>query len=44
MEKTYQEWKEAADAAVVRLALQGLHIVRVTVDPEELEAWLKATV
>jgi hypothetical protein len=42
MEKTYEEWKEAADAAVVRLALQGLRVVRVTVDPDEFEAWLKA--
>lgn len=42
MEKTYAEWKQAVDAAVVRLALQGLRIARVTVDPAEFEAWLKS--
>jgi hypothetical protein len=42
MEKTFEEWKQAADTAVVRLALQGLHVTRVVIVPAAFAAWLKA--
>jgi phage replication-related protein YjqB (UPF0714/DUF867 family) len=40
MEKTYEEWKEAADKAVVGLALEGIRAV--VIDPAKFENWLKA--
>lgn len=40
MEKTFDEWKKLADAAVAGALLEGFKVVRVRIKPDEFKAWL----
>jgi len=42
LEDTYEEWVETAEDAIRRLRRQGVTIVKVDVDVEELLAWCQA--
>jgi hypothetical protein len=40
MEKTFDEWKKYADAAVAGALLEGYKVIRVRIKPDEFKAWL----
>ena len=39
LEETYEEWMQEAERVIKELRRQGLHIVKVEVNIEELVAW-----
>ena len=41
LEETYDEWLQEAEKAIKELRRQGLHIVKVDVNVEELIAWCR---
>ena len=43
MEKTFDDWKEVADETMVQMAMQGIQVTRIVIDPDEFATWLKKT-
>jgi hypothetical protein len=41
MEKTFREWKDYFEAAVVAALSEGARVERIVVDPDEFAAWLR---